>query len=163
MHIKWIKFRLFYWDYKALSDIHHGVIIQAGYYLKLWCHFVIRQKVTFIPHIEVCTKWLTFCRQFIKVIVILSAYIVHFNTCNEFMSHVALAWQTQSPHQINWLRPEQNGHSFAGDILICLFFNGNLFTLTKILVKFISQGSTDTSMSWCQTGNEPIMTTHQIW
>ena len=44
---------------------------------------------------------------------------------------------------INTLRPRQNGCHFPGDILKCIFFNGNVGMLIKILVQFVPEGSID--------------------
>ena len=43
-------------------------------------------------------------------------------------------------HQINTLRPRQNGHHFADNIFKCIFLNENVWIPIKISLKFIPKG-----------------------
>ena len=58
--------------------------------------------------------------------------------------------------QINTLRPIQNGHHFADDILRCLFLNENVWFSIKISPKFVPKGPINDIpelvriMAWCQ-------------
>ena len=45
--------------------------------------------------------------------------------------------------QINTLRPRQNGHHFADDILKCIFLIENVWIPFEISLKFVPKGSVD--------------------
>ena len=46
-------------------------------------------------------------------------------------------------HQINPLRPEQDGQYFADDIFICIFLNENHCILIQISLEFVFEDPTD--------------------
>ena len=64
-------------------------------------------------------------------------------------------------YNISILRPSQNGHYFANDILKCIFLNENLWILYIIWLEYVPYSLIDDTstlvqaMVWCQTGNKP--------
>ena len=51
---------------------------------------------------------------------------------------------------VNILRPEQNGHHSADDILKCIFLNENVCILMKISLEFVPIGPTDSKSALVQ-------------
>ena len=63
---------------------------------------------------------------------------------------------------INTLRPKQNGHHFADNILKCIFLNETLGILIKISLKFVPEDPIDNKsplvqwMAWYLSSNRPL-------
>ena len=51
---------------------------------------------------------------------------------------------------------------FSGDIFLCIFLNGNVWILIKVLLKFIPEGPNNNNpasvqvRAWCRPGNKPL-------
>ena len=66
------------------------------------------------------------------------------------------------PQWVNTLRPRQTGRQFADDICKCIFLNGNIWTPTKISLKFAHTGPINNTlalvqiMAWRRTGDKPL-------
>ena len=66
------------------------------------------------------------------------------------------------PQWVNTMKPEQNGHHFADDILKCILLNENAWLLIKIWLKFVPKGPINNFpalvqiMAWCRPGNKPL-------
>ena len=63
---------------------------------------------------------------------------------------------------INTLRPRQNGHHFADDILTCIFFNENVWIAIQISLKFVLRCPDNNIpalvqiMAWRRPGDKPL-------
>ena len=63
---------------------------------------------------------------------------------------------------INTLRPRQDGHYFADDVLKCIFLNENVWILFKIPLKFVPKGPINNIpalvqiMAWRRPGDKPL-------
>ena len=62
----------------------------------------------------------------------------------------------------NTLRPRQNGHHFAEDILKCIFLNENVWISHKISLNFVPKGPSNNIpllvliMAWRRSGDKPL-------
>ena len=67
----------------------------------------------------------------------------------------------QPTNRINTLRPRQNGHQFADDILKCIFLNINVWIPIEISPKFVPKGTINNIpslvqiMAWRRSGDKP--------
>ena len=79
----------------------------------------------------------------------------------------AIGWGTDSTPVSQWidfntLRPRQNGHHFADDILKRIFLNENIWIPIKISLKFVPEGSINNIpvlvqiMAWRRPGDKPL-------
>ena len=65
-------------------------------------------------------------------------------------------------NHINTLRPRQNGHHFANDILKCIFLDENVWIPIKISLKFVPNGPINNIpalvqiMAWRHPGDKPL-------
>ena len=63
---------------------------------------------------------------------------------------------------VNTLRPKQDGHHFADDIFMCIFFNENCCILIKFSLKYVRNGPIDNNpalverMAWRRSGDKPL-------
>ena len=63
---------------------------------------------------------------------------------------------------LNTLRPRQDGHYFADDVLKCIFLNENVWISPKISLKFVPNGpinkipALDQIMAWRRPGDKPL-------
>ena len=63
---------------------------------------------------------------------------------------------------INTLRPRQDGHYFADDVLKCIFLNENVWISLKIPLKFVPRGPINNIpalvqiMAWRRPGDKPL-------
>ena len=71
------------------------------------------------------------------------------------IKHKAITW-------VNTLRPRQNGHHFADDILKRIFFNENVWISIKISLKFVPTGRINNIpalvqiLAWRRSGDKPL-------
>ena len=70
--------------------------------------------------------------------------------------------QAISRHDINTLRPRQNGRHFADDVLKCIFLNENVWISLKISLKYVPKGPINNIpslvqiMAWRRPGDKPL-------
>ena len=83
-------------------------------------------------------------------------------TKQQFQLLQAGYWLTWLPLIFNTLRPRQNGHHFADDMLKCIFLNENAWISIKISLKFVPKGSINNNlalfqiMAWRRPGDKPL-------
>ena len=74
--------------------------------------------------------------------------------------YAQILWYTVTDgHQrVNTLRPRQNGRHLPDDILICIFFNENVWILIKISLNFVCKCPINNipSLAWRRPGDKPL-------
>ena len=71
-------------------------------------------------------------------------------------------WGGTTWHDVNTLRPRQNGRHFSDDIFKCIFLNKNMWISIKISLQFLPKSPINNVrtliqiMVWCRSGNKPL-------